>query len=55
VAHGPKQREKSYKCVCLASSLLPPQTLMQLETIYIPDITANGREMVGLLLALLNS
>ena len=45
----------SYKDVCLISSLLPPQTLIQMETMYIPDATANGPRMIGLLPALVNS
>jgi hypothetical protein len=51
-----QNKEKiSYKDVCLISSLLSSQTLIQMETIYIPDITANGPRMIGLILALLNS
>jgi hypothetical protein len=51
-----QNKEKlSYKNICLLSSLLPPKTLTQITTIYIPYITAIGPRMIGLLLALFNS
>jgi hypothetical protein len=50
-----QNKEKiSHKYVRWTSSLLPPQTLIQMETINIPGITVSGRGMVRLLLALLN-
>jgi hypothetical protein len=49
-----KKEKLSYKNMCLLSSLLPLQTLIQMKTVYLPGITANGPRIIGLLLALLN-